>query len=116
MIKKTAASRPGTARGARGTLSNRAKLGFRSDRAAKTNRPRSAADSSLWRLSSLSDHQLIAYGRSNCLDQIAHGSLYTSASSIQDSLPFHPESYVSNTIKNIQYYLLNIFYYLIYYY
>lgn len=30
----------------------------------------SAADPSLWRLSSMSDRQLIGYGRSNCLDQI----------------------------------------------
>lgn len=35
---ETAACRPGTAGGTGGTESNRAELGFRSDRAAKTNR------------------------------------------------------------------------------
>lgn len=38
MIKEMASSRPGTARGTGGAGSNRAELGFRSDRAAKTNR------------------------------------------------------------------------------
>lgn len=53
-----------------GVESNRAALGFRSDRAAKTNRRAFCSRFVAVAIPSMSDRQLIGYGRSNCLDQI----------------------------------------------